>query len=74
MSYIRHRATQIRELTSAIYGLTNVLDSNDCQEIIEGGQPILGRFERGAINTAIKHLAGSAESLAEEIEGEATND
>lgn len=69
MSYIRHHAEQIRELASSIYALTKILEDDAGRDVLEEGEPVLGRFERGAINTAIKHLATRAEDLAEAIEG-----
>lgn len=69
MSYIRHHAEQIRELTSSIYALTMILEEDAGRDVLDDGKPVLGRFERGAINAAIKHLAARAEGLAEIIEG-----
>ena len=70
MSLSKVHAQEIKEIVGAIYGLTVILEDDGCRDANEGEQSVLGPFELGTINTAIKHLASRADMLAEAIEEE----
>lgn len=61
-------ALDIKEIVGAIHGLTTILDGDTCRDANDGEKAVLGDFERGAINLAIKQLALRVEELAEFIE------
>jgi len=68
MSMTKARARDIKEIASAIYGLTMILEDDGCREGADGEKAVLGPFEQGTINTAIKHLVHQIEMKAEAIE------
>ncbi|MGM0913279.1 MAG: hypothetical protein ACQEXC_05805 [Pseudomonadota bacterium] len=70
MSLSKAHALEIKEIVGAIYGLTVILEEDVCRDGSEGEESVLGRFETGCVNSAIKHLSTRAADLAEAIEEE----
>lgn len=68
MSHIQTHAQDAKDVTAAIYGLADLLEEGGSHEGSEDEAQMIGRFHRGCMVTAIKHLALRAASLAESIE------
>lgn len=59
---------ELEEIAGTIYGLTKILEDDGCRDGADGEQAVLGRFEQGVINTAIKQLALRVEGIAKAID------
>lgn len=74
MTHAQTHAKDIQDMMAAIYGLADLLEQSGSKEGSEEEALILGRFHRGCMVTAIKHLATRADSLTDIIqEQEASN-
>lgn len=68
LSLAAAHAAEIRDIVGSIYALTVILENDACRDASDDEQAVLGPFEQGGINGAIKHLATAAEGYAEAIE------
>lgn len=57
----------LEDILGAVYGLADMLEQSGSHEGSEDEAPALGRFHRGCMTTAIKHLASRASSLVDII-------
>lgn len=61
----------LEDILGAVYGLADMLEQSGSHEGSHEGSedeaPALGRFHRGCMTTAIKHLANRASSLVDII-------
>ena len=57
----------LEDILGAVYGLADMLEQSGSHEGSEDEAPALGRFHRGCMTTAIKHLANRANSLVDII-------
>lgn len=65
--HIRERAQDIQDMMAAVYGLADLLEQSASNEGGENEAQVIGRFHRGCVVTAIKHLANQASSMADII-------
>lgn len=68
MNHIQTHAQSMQDMMTAIYGLADLLEQSGCNEGSEDEKQVMGRFHRGCMVTAIKHLADRANSLTDIIQ------
>ena len=68
MSHIQTHAQSVQDIMASVYGLADLLEQEGGKEGNEDETQMLGRFHRGCMVTAIKHLANQAAGLADIIE------
>lgn len=68
MNHVQAHAENIQDMMSAIYGLADLLEQSGSHEGSEDETLVIGRFHRGCMVTAIKHLANQASSLTDIIQ------
>tara|TARA_R110001583_G_scaffold113099_1_gene263467 strand:- start:17005 stop:17247 length:243 start_codon:yes stop_codon:yes gene_type:complete len=68
MTHTQTHAEDIQDMMAAIYGLADFLEQDGSKEGSEEEALVLGRFHRGCMVTAIKHLANRASSLTDIIQ------
>lgn len=68
MNHVQARAEDIQDMMAAIYGLADLLEQSGSNEGSEDEKQVMGRFHRGCMVTAIKHLADRANSLTDIIQ------
>ncbi|QPL46470.1 hypothetical protein IT895_01160 [Halomonas sp. A40-4] len=68
MSHIQNHAENLQDMMGAIYGLADMLEKAGSGDTSEDEALMLSRFQRGCMVTAIKHLAGHADSLTDVIQ------
>ncbi|MCL5425907.1 MAG: hypothetical protein M1154_09810 [Gammaproteobacteria bacterium] len=74
MNHTQTHAQDIQDMMAAVYGLADLLEQSGSNEGSEDETQVIGRFHRGCLVTAIKHLATRANSLTDIIqEQEASN-
>mgnify|MGYP006985705789 FL=1 len=66
--HIRERAQDIQDMMAAVYGLADLLEQSASNEGCEDETQVMGRFHRGCVVTAIKHLANQASSMTDIIQ------
>ncbi|AJY50638.1 hypothetical protein [Halomonas sp. KO116] len=67
MNHTQTHAEDIQDMMAAIVGLADLLEQDGCREGSEDDPQMLGRFHRGCMVTAIKHLSHHASSRADTI-------
>lgn len=68
MDHVQIHAENIQDMMGAIYGLADMLEQSGSNEGSEDETQEMGRFHRGCVVTAIKHLANQASSLTDIIQ------
>lgn len=68
MNHIETHAQSVQDIMASVYGLADLLEQEGGKEGSEDDPQVLGRFHRGCMVTAIKHLANQAAGLADIIE------
>ena len=68
MNHTQTHAQGIQDMMTAIYGLADLLEQSASNEGSEDEKQVMGRFHRGCVVTAIKHLANQASSLTDIIQ------
>lgn len=66
--HIREHAQDIQDMMAAVYGLADLLEQSASNEGSEDETQVMGRFHRGCVVTAIKHLANQASSMTDIIQ------
>ncbi len=67
MNHIQTHAEDLQDMTAAISGLAGMLEQDGSKEGSEDEAQMMGRFNRGCMVTAIKHLSNHACTRAEII-------
>ncbi|PCF97661.1 hypothetical protein [Vreelandella nigrificans] len=72
MNHTQTHAQDIQDMMAAVYGLADLLEQSCSNEGSEDETQVIGRFHRGCVVTAIKHLANHASSLTDIIQEQET--